>query len=65
MCLATASPAKFEEAVVSAGLTPQPTKSVKVLDSLPTKYRDMEKGEDWYKILRGTIEDIGRKSGQK
>ena len=58
MCVATASPAKFEEAVTSAGLTPQPTASVKALDGLPTKYTDMAKDDNWEEILRNKLEEI-------
>ena len=58
VCIATASPAKFEEAVQSAGLTPQPTESVKALDGMKTKYVDMEKGQDWDQILRNKIVSI-------
>jgi len=58
VCVATASPAKFEEAVVAADLQPQPTESILNLKNLPTKFKDMEKQHDWEAILRKCIEDI-------
>jgi threonine synthase len=58
ICVATASPAKFEEAVASAGLIPQLTESVKALDTLPTKYVDMNKEDNWEQILRHKMEEI-------
>ena len=58
VCIATASPAKFEEVVLSTGLTPQPTEGVKALAGMPTKYVDMMKGEDWDKVLREKIASI-------
>ena len=61
VCIATASPAKFEEAVLEAGLTPQPTEAIRKLDSLPTRYIDMKKGQDWEKMLRDKIVEISTK----
>ena len=58
VCLATASPAKFEEAVTAASLEPQPTESIKALFSKPVRYADMEKSEDWTQTLRDKLEDI-------
>lgn len=61
MCIATASPAKFEEAVLSAGLTPQPTAMIERLQHLATKYQDVEQDEDWDDILRCAIKDISKR----
>ncbi len=58
VCIATASPAKFEEAVTAAGLTPQPTEKIKALFSMPTRYEDMEQGENWEQILKDKLEEI-------
>ncbi|XP_006817161.1 threonine synthase-like 2 [Saccoglossus kowalevskii] len=58
VCLATASPAKFPEAVLEAGLTPQPTPEVEALESMPTKYLLLKDGEDWVKIIKERIEQI-------
>ena len=60
ICLATASPAKFEEAVLNAGLTPQPTEAIKALDQLPTRCLDMKQGDDWTQILRQKIVDVSK-----
>ena len=58
MCIATASAEKFEEAVLGAGLTPQPSDSIKWLDTKPTKYEEMKRGEDWEEMLREKIQSI-------
>ena len=58
VCIATASPTKFEEAVLSAGLTPLQSEAVTALGSKKTRYVDMEKEMDWDKILRDKIEEI-------
>ncbi len=58
VCIATASPAKFEEAVTAAGLTPQPTEKINALLSMPTRYEDMEQGENWEQILKDKLEEI-------
>ncbi|CAH1782531.1 unnamed protein product [Owenia fusiformis] len=59
--IATASPAKFEEAVLAAGLTPQPTEGILALDSLPTRYVDMEANMDWDLMLRNKIKEITKR----
>ncbi|KAI0213760.1 Threonine synthase-like 2 [Lamellibrachia satsuma] len=61
VCIATASPAKFKEAVLSAGLTPQPTAMIERLQHLATKYQDVEQDEDWDDILRCAIKDISKR----
>jgi len=61
ICLATASPAKFDEAVLAAGLIPQPTEEIKNLSNKNTRYFDLEKGEDWEKVIRAKIEEISDK----
>ena len=63
ICIATASPAKFEEAVTDAGLTPQPTEAIKRLDGMPQKYTDMKQGEDWEAMLRAKIVENTMKYG--
>ncbi|XP_037799546.1 threonine synthase-like 2 [Penaeus monodon] len=52
--IATASPAKFPEAVEKAGAQPV-TEGIGHLEDLPTKFTWMKKGEDWYSILRNRI----------
>lgn len=61
VCLATASPAKFTEAVLAAGLTPQPTQELQDLESKPTRFTDMPRGADWESMLRSKIQDISNK----
>ncbi|XP_064643743.1 threonine synthase-like 2 [Lineus longissimus] len=59
ICLATASPAKFTEAVEgAAGLTPQLPDDIKALYTMPTKFEELVKGDNWNKVLRGRIEEI-------
>lgn len=55
--IATASPAKFPEALEKAGVPPV-TELVTRLKSLPTRSMEMKKGEDWYAMLRTKIESI-------
>ncbi|KAG7163301.1 Threonine synthase-like 2-like [Homarus americanus] len=55
--IATASPAKFPEAVEKAKADPV-IEGVDHLKYLPTKFQWMKKGEDWYSILRSKIEVI-------
>lgn len=55
--IATASPAKFPDALQRAGLEPV-TDLVAHLHSLPTHALEMRKGEDWYSMLRTKIESI-------
>ncbi|XP_077992809.1 threonine synthase-like 2 [Glandiceps talaboti] len=62
VCLATASPVKFPEVVVEAGLTPQTTPAVTALDTMPTKYIQVKGGDDLEKILRDKIESITSKA---
>ncbi|XP_066982447.1 threonine synthase-like 2 isoform X2 [Macrobrachium rosenbergii] len=55
--IATASPAKFPEAVAKADIYPI-TDGVEHLQDLPTKFLWMRKGEDWHSILCAKIENI-------
>lgn len=52
--IATATPAKFVEAVREAGLVP-PSSRFEALQSLPQKKKFMEKGEDWCEVLKKAI----------
>ena len=58
--IATASPAKFPEALQKAGVPPV-TGLVDHLKSLPTRSMDMKKGEDWFEMLKAKIESITAK----
>ncbi|XP_042837879.1 threonine synthase-like 2 isoform X2 [Panthera tigris] len=57
-CLAPASAAKFPEAVLAAGLTPETPAEILALESKGTRCTPMRKGDDWKLMLRNTIEDI-------
>ena len=61
VCVATASPAKFPEAVKAAGIEMPLTPQLAQLLTSPTCCSDMKKGEDWDLILRTMISDISRK----
>lgn len=61
VCIATASPAKFPEAVKAAGIEMPLTPQLAQLLTSPTRCGDMKKGEDWDLILRTMISDISRK----
>ncbi|KAK7055046.1 Threonine synthase-like 2 [Halocaridina rubra] len=55
--IATASPAKFPDAVQRAGIEPV-TDGVDHLQDLPTRFMWMREGGNWYAMLRGKIEEI-------
>eukprot|EP00062_Callorhinchus_milii_P012942 gi/632960499/ref/XP_007896229.1/ PREDICTED: threonine synthase-like 2 [Callorhinchus milii] len=57
-CLATASAAKFQEAVLKAGLTPEIPPAIRALETMETRYATMKRGEDWEQMLRATVEEI-------
>ncbi|KAK7110629.1 threonine synthase-like 2 [Littorina saxatilis] len=56
VCVATASPLKFREAISTTGLQPIDTPRIKELLSAPTYFTDMELTDNWEKILRHRIE---------
>lgn len=58
-CIATASPAKFQEAVHRAGLTLDLPEEVLALETMKTRYKPLEKSDDWETKLRQHIELIG------
>lgn len=58
-CIATASPAKFQEAVQKAGLTLDLPEALQALDRLETRYDVLERSDDWESKLRQRIESIG------
>lgn len=53
--IATATPAKFVEALQEAGLDPPPCPKFEVLQSLPQKKKYIEKGEDWSEVMKQAI----------
>lgn len=58
-CIATASPAKFQEAVHRAGLTLDLPEALRSLEMLEARYKVLEKSDDWESKLRQHIELIG------
>ncbi|XP_033125544.1 threonine synthase-like 2 [Anneissia japonica] len=62
VCIATASPVKFPETVLKAGLTPHTTDEVSNLKNMPTKFTEMKLGEDWESMLRNCIISISEKN---
>ncbi|XP_072623217.1 threonine synthase-like 2 isoform X3 [Vulpes vulpes] len=58
-CLAPASAAKFPEAVLAAGLTPETPAEILALELKETHCTPMRKGDDWTLMLRDTIESLG------
>ncbi|XP_060084610.1 threonine synthase-like 2 [Ylistrum balloti] len=60
--IATASVKKFQEAVLSSGLTPKENAEVTALLEKETKSQEMTKGDNWEEMLRKTIEMISMKS---
>lgn len=69
--VATASPAKFQDAVEKAGVTYSPPEKVLMLDGLATRYEHLERSQDWCTdwedILREKILSVNsvRKNGGK
>ncbi|XP_071949026.1 threonine synthase-like 2 [Antedon mediterranea] len=61
VCIASASPAKFPETVLKAGLTPSVAKEISGLKTMPTKYTKMTKTDDWECMLRDRIISITEK----
>jgi len=56
--VATASPAKFPEALRVAGLEPVKHPKIEQVMKMKTKFVDLEAGQDWTKILKEKIEEI-------
>ncbi|XP_020141821.2 threonine synthase-like 2 isoform X2 [Microcebus murinus] len=60
-CLAPASAAKFPEAVLAAGLSPETPADILALEHKETRCTPMRRGDDWTLMLRDTIEDLSRR----
>ncbi|KAI4871677.1 hypothetical protein NFI96_031107 [Prochilodus magdalenae] len=58
-CIATASPAKFQNAVEKAGLTLDLPEAVKALEFRETRCKDLGQEENWEAALRERVEAIG------
>lgn len=59
-CLAPASAAKFPEAVLAAGLTPETPAEILALEHKETRCTPMRKGDDWTWMLRDAIQDLSQ-----
>ncbi|XP_062065811.1 threonine synthase-like 2 [Lepus europaeus] len=62
-CLAPASAAKFPEAVLAAGLSPETPDEILALEHKETRCTVMQREDDWTLMLRATVEDISRRWG--
>ncbi|XP_057599236.1 threonine synthase-like 2 [Hippopotamus amphibius kiboko] len=62
-CLAPASAAKFPEAVLAAGLTPETPAEIVALERKEARCTAMRKGDDWTRMLRDAVEDVSRQRG--
>ena len=60
VCIATASPAKFPEAIEKSGLKPYNPPEIQALFALEEKYETMEQGQDWEKMLREKIVQVSK-----
>ncbi|XP_054963678.1 threonine synthase-like 2 isoform X3 [Pan paniscus] len=60
-CLAPASAAKFPEAVLAAGLTPETPAEIVALEHKETRCTLMRRGDNWMLMLRDTIEDLSQR----
>jgi len=60
--LATASPDKFPEAVIKAGVTPTKNPDIEKLFGMETRCKPMNQGDDWEKMLREKIDEITQKN---
>ncbi|NXG16528.1 THNS2 protein, partial [Grallaria varia] len=59
-CLAPASAAKFQDAVLRAGLVPQIPPEITALTAMETRSTALERGQDWAQVLRGRIEAVAQ-----
>ncbi|KAM6402380.1 threonine synthase-like 2 [Pluvialis apricaria] len=55
-CLAPASAAKFQDALLRAGLVPQLPPEITALTAMKTRSTPLERGQDWAQVLREQIE---------
>ncbi|XP_063257470.1 threonine synthase-like 2 isoform X3 [Prinia subflava] len=59
-CLAPASAAKFQDALLRAGLVPQIPPEITALTAMETRCTPLERGQDWAQALRGRIEAVAQ-----
>ncbi|XP_069652517.1 threonine synthase-like 2 isoform X4 [Haliaeetus albicilla] len=60
-CLAPASAAKFQDALLRAGLVPQLPPEITALRAMETRSTPLERGQDWAQALREQIEAMARR----
>ncbi|XP_064611147.1 threonine synthase-like 2 [Liolophura sinensis] len=60
ICIATASPEKFPEALTSAGLTPKKSPKLASLEKRPTKFEIVPANEDCEDFMRAVISRISQ-----
>ena len=58
--VATASPAKFPEALEAAGLEKVVDPKIEKVMKMKTKFRDLEAGQNWTEVLREKVVEISR-----
>ena len=58
VCIATASPAKFPEAIAKSGLQPYNPPEIQALFELEEKFETMDQGQDWELMLREKIVQV-------
>ncbi|XP_064304958.1 threonine synthase-like 2 isoform X2 [Phalacrocorax carbo] len=62
-CLAPASAAKFQDALLRAGLAPQLPPEIAALTAMETRSTPLERGQDWAQELREQIEATAQRRG--
>lgn len=60
-CLASASAAKFQDAVLRAGLVPQLPPEITALTAMETRSTALQRGEDWARVLRERVAAVVRR----
>ncbi|NWH73117.1 THNS2 protein, partial [Piaya cayana] len=60
-CLAPASAAKFQDALLRAGLVPQLPPEITALMTMETRSTPLERGQDWAQALREQIETTAQR----
>ncbi|GAB0187983.1 threonine synthase-like 2 [Grus japonensis] len=60
-CLAPASAAKFQEALLRAGLVPQLPREITALTTMETRFTLLERGQDWAQALWERIKVVAQR----
>lgn len=60
-CLAPASAAKFQEALLRAGLVPQLPPEITALTTMETRSTLLERGQDWAQVLWERIKAVAQR----